>query len=161
YLNAQVGPVSVIRDTCSRKSRAGECIPERKAAPIKTVCLKDALGLPLPEPPVPDSATCRPDPAHHVECSPEITLRIPINLGPQTILYDLAFEGNRSQTEKDLAKIAELVPGSPLSNVELDAARGRILDAYRREGYAYADVRATIEPSPDRTRARVRFSVTE
>src|SRR5262249_25966504 len=97
YLNAQVGPVSVLRDTCSRKSRAGERTPEPKPAPSKAVCLKDALGLPLPEPPVPDNLTCRPDPAHNISCSPEITLRIPINLGPQTMLYDLAFEGNRSQ----------------------------------------------------------------
>src|SRR5262249_27122661 len=61
----------------------------------------------------------------------------------------------------EIAKIADLALGSPLSNAELDAARNRILDAYRRDGYAYAEISSAIEPSPDRTRARVRFVVTE
>ena len=157
YLNAVVGPVSVLRATCSKRSRDGECIPEPTKARASPTCLLDALGLPLPEEPVPEELTCRPDPARNIECSPELTLRIPVNLGPQTTLYDLAFEGNRSMTEPALAKIADVAPGVPISNTDLDAARGRILEAYRNDGYAYADVRTTIEPSPDRTRARVRF----
>lgn len=161
YLNAVVGPVSVLRATCSKRSLAGQCIPERAKIEVKGACLKDSLGLPLPEPLTPDSLTCRPDPARNIECSPELTLRIPINLGPQTTLYDLAFEGNRARTEAELARFADLSLGSPLSNVEVDAAQGRILTSYRRDGYAYAEVRSVIEPSPDRTHARVRFFVTE
>lgn len=160
YLNAVVGPVSVLRAKCSKRGPAGRCIPEPLSVP-HAACLKDALGLPLPEPPLPEGLVCRPDPAHDVTCSPEITLRIPVALGPKTTLYDLAFEGNRGRTEAKLAELAALSLGSPLSNVEVDAARGRILEDYRQAGYAYADVRATIEPSPDRTRARVRFSITE
>src|SRR5262249_42874885 len=65
------------------------------------------------------------------------------------------------RTEVEIAKIADLALGSPLSNAELDAARNRILDEYRKDGYAYVEVTSAIEPSPDRTRARVRFVVTE
>jgi outer membrane protein insertion porin family len=161
YLNAVIGPISTLRAVCKRSSPAGACLPEPPPSALRARCLKDSLGLPLSEPVVPDSFTCRPDPAHNVECSPEITLRIPIALGPQMTLYDLAFEGNRSLTEHDLGKIAALPLGDPLSNVEVEAARIRVLDEYRLRGYAYADVRAALEPSPDRTRARVRFTVTE
>jgi outer membrane protein insertion porin family len=161
YLNAVIGPITPLRATCKRSSPAGTCIPEPPPADLHASCLKDSLGLPLPEPAIPDSFTCRPDPAHNVECSPEITLRIPLALGPQMTLYDLAFEGNRSITEHDLGKIAALPLGDALSNVDVESARIRVLDEYRLRGYAYADVRAALEPSPDRTRARVRFTVTE
>lgn len=161
YLNAVVGPVSIVRATCGRRSTPGACVPEPPKERVQARCLKDPLGLPLPEPPLPDALTCRPDPKRGVTCSPDITLRIPIHLGPQTTLYDLAFEGNRSFSDKRLAEVAELAVGQPLSNVELDSARLRVLDEYRTLGFAYAEVRTTIEPSPDRTRARARFVVTE
>ncbi len=161
YLNAVIGPITPLRAVCKRSSPAGACLPEPPPSELRARCLKDSLGLPLPEPAIPDSFTCRPDPAHNVECSPEITLRIPIALGPQMTLYDLAFEGNRSLTEHDLGKIAALPLGDPLSNVDVEAARIRVLDEYRLRGYAYADVAAALEPSPDRSRARVRFTVTE
>jgi outer membrane protein insertion porin family len=160
YLNAVVGPVSVLRATCSKRSPSGRCLPEPLSAP-RSACRKDALGLPLPEPPLPEGLICRPDPAHDVACSPEITLRVPVALGPKTMLYDLAFEGNRGRTEAQLEGLAALSLGSLLSTVAVDEARARILDDYRQAGYAYADVRATLEPSPDCTRARVRFSITE
>lgn len=160
YLNALVGPIGVVRATCKRNSPPGQCIPE-PFPPPRAGCRVDAQNLPIPEPEVPEELTCRPDPKHGIECSAEITLRIPIQLGPQTTLYDLAFEGNKAFAEKLLAETTELELGAPLSSVELEAARLRLLDRYRDDGHAYADVRTTIDPSPDRTRARVRFSITE
>jgi outer membrane protein assembly factor BamA len=158
YLNAIVGPVHVDRATCSARSPAGRCIPVARV-PAVAECAKDALGLPLPEPePEP---TCKPDPLKHVECSNEITLRIPMHLGPQTVLYDVAFEGSRIFAERELSAFADLALGGPLSSVDLETARRRVLDAYKERGYAYAEVRTAIEPSPDRTRARARFSITE
>lgn len=165
YLNAVVGPIALLRATCSKYSPPGQCLPvaapQGKAPRVAAKCLRDSLGLPLPEPPVPDALTCRPDPARNVECSREVTLRIPIALGPRTTLWDLAFEGNRSFSEKDLERHADLTLGSPLSTVDLEAARIRVADAYRARGFAYAEVRTAVEPSPDRTRARVRFYVIE
>lgn len=161
YMNAVVGPITVVRAACARRSPDDTCVPVLPKEPLQARCLKDSLGLPIAEPRPPESFTCRPDPSHDVVCSPELTVRIPIALGPQTGLYDLAFEGNRSQSSAALAKIADLPLGTPLSSVELEAARIRVLDAYRRRGYAYAEVRTSVEPSPDRTRARVRFFVTE
>ncbi|WP_437678584.1 POTRA domain-containing protein [Sorangium sp. So ce131] len=181
YLNAVVGPVSVMRATCSRRSPPGQCIPEPVAERVTAQCRTDALGLPIPEPPVPDALTCRPDAARHLSCASEVTLRIPVHPGPQTVLYDLAFEGSkgfcgqaglgardarfcaedRPFSERWLAAIADLKVGEPLSTLALDAARLRVLDAYRDLGYAFAEVRTAIEPSPDRTRARARFIISE
>ena len=161
YLNAVVGPVTVMRATCSPRSPAGRCIPMPPPARVVAQCKKDALGLPVPEPEVPEGMMCKPDPKRGIECAPEITLRIPVHLGPQTTLYDLAFEGNRSFTEARLGTVTELTLGGPLSNVELEAARLRVLDLYKDFGFAYAEVRTAIDTSPDRTRARVRFLVTE
>jgi outer membrane protein assembly factor BamA len=161
YLNAVVGPVSIVRGTCGKGSTTGRCIPEPPKETVRARCDKDALGLPLPEPPLPEALSCRPDAKGRVACAPEITLRIPIHLGPQTTLYDLSFEGNKTFPDKRLAEIAELKLGGALSNVEIEAARLRILDEYKNLGFAYAEVRASIEPSPDRTRARARFVVIE
>jgi len=160
YLNAVVGPVQIERATCSARSPAGRCIPEPRLASAAP-CTKDALGLPLPEPELPQTLTCHPDPLKHVECSREITLHIPMHLGPQTLLHDVAFEGSRTISEQALFMLTRLELGKPLSTIELEAARLRILEAYRDRGYAYAEVKATIEPSPDRTRARARFAITE
>ncbi len=161
YLNAVVGPINVVRATCDRRSPPGVCVPLPPAEAIHSRCLVDATGLPLPEPTVPDADVCRPDPAKGVECAPEITLRIPVHLGPPTTLYDLAFEGNVAYDEKALAKISDLELGTPVSNLEIEASRLKLLDHYKNAGFAYVEVRWAIEPSPDRSRARVRFYVTE
>ncbi|MEO7327766.1 MAG: BamA/TamA family outer membrane protein, partial [Minicystis sp.] len=158
---AVVGPVSVLRATCGRRSPAGQCLPELPHGKLSAHCLRDSLGLPLPEPAAPEAFTCRPDPARDITCAPDLTVRIPIHLGPRTRLYDLAFEGNRQLTEEELGAVAALPLGGPLSTLELEAARLRLVDAYRLRGWVYADVRSTLEPSPDRSRARVRFSLTE
>jgi outer membrane protein insertion porin family len=161
YLHAVVGPLVVLRARCSPASPPGSCVPERAVVAPAARCDVDAFGLPLP--PLPPSAeqTCRPDPLRRVTCAPEVTLWIPVHLGPQTTLYDLAFQGNVHLGSSELARETELELGKPLSNVTLDAARAAILEAYRREGFAFVEARTTVEPSPDRTRARARFTLIE
>jgi outer membrane protein insertion porin family len=73
----------------------------------------------------------------------------------------LAFEGNRTLTESDLADKSELELGVPVSQTEIEAARRRVQDAFKEEGFAFAEVRAALDFSSDRTRARVRFVVSE
>lgn len=160
YLNAVIGPVSLVRARCDPRKSAGACVPE-DLPPIPVRCDRDELGLPLPEPPVPATHRCEPDPARGVECAPEVTVVLPIHLGPRSLLHDVAFEGNRQVTEERLAAIADLPIGRPVSSLEVEAARLRLLDHYQASGYAYADVRAAIEPSPDRTRARAKFTIAE
>lgn len=160
YLNAQIGPVTVMRARCAKDSPAGACI-EEPLPKIVAQCATDAAGLPLPEPPTPRSATCVPDPLKGVRCSPRVTLRIPVHLGPVTKVWDVAFEGNRHATDKSLAAVADLELGAPLSTEKLEDAKRRILEHYQDRGYAYAGISSEIDLSPDKSRARVRFVLTE
>jgi outer membrane protein assembly factor BamA len=90
-----------------------------------------------------------------------VLLVIPIKLGPRTELYGLEFEGNRTLLESELAQAAELELGSACSQVELERARRRVLDAYADAGFAYAAVDANFEFSRDHSRARARFTLSE
>lgn len=161
YLAAVVGPAVLARRACKLRSQPGVCIPIGPRPRPDMACRYDEIGLPIEEQ-SPDSAlACVPDPARGIRCEPELTLHIPIKLGPRSFLYDVAFEGNRVLVEKKLEEIAELTLGSPVSQIEIDKARRRVLDAYAEEGFAFADVDSVLELSPDHTRARVRFVISE
>lgn len=160
FLSAQVGPVQVIRRRCDPRGPAGEC----RAQPVPEspdVCTYDATGMPLPVAPLEQGSTCVPDPAHGIECEARVWLRIPIKLGPRTQLWDVAFSGTSALSPKQLGEVADVKLGGYVNALKIDEARRRVVDAYKEEGYAFADVKYQIEPSPDRTRARVRFVVSE
>lgn len=160
FLSAQVGPVQVVRRRCDPRSPAGECkpMPVPEAA---DVCTYDASGLPLPVASLEQGSTCVPDPAHGISCEARVWLRIPIKLGPRTQLWDVAFSGAHAFSPKELGKIADVSLGQYVSSLKIDEARRRIADAYKEEGHAFVDVKYQIEQSPDHTRARARFIVSE
>lgn len=160
YLNAVIGPVTVVRAKCAADSPAGGCLPEPLPA-VQGACDTTDAGLPIAEPPAPAELTCIPNAARGVTCSPELTLRIPIHLGPITKVWDLAFDGNGHATSRELAEIAKLELGAPLSLQALEDAKGRLAEYYQDRGYAYVGVSSEVELSPDRTRGRVRFSLQE
>ncbi len=161
YLSATVGPAQLLRRRCALRSPPGRCIPVGPRVRPKTTCRYDEIGLPLDEPPPDPALACVPDPAKGVSCEPDVVLHVPIKLGPRTRLYDVAFEGNKAMFEKELEDAAAIELGDPVSQVELDNARRRVLDAYAERGYAFAEVETNLEFSPDRTRARARFTVSE
>ena len=161
FLSAQVGPVQVIRRRCDPRSPPGECKPMSVPAETADVCTYDAIGLPLPVPPLEQGSTCVPDPAHNITCEPRVWLRIPVKLGPRTQLWDVAFSGVQTIPPTKLAEAADVKLGQFVSTVKLEEARRRVADAYREEGYAFVDTKYTLEKSPDHTRARVRFVVAE
>ena len=161
FLHATVGPLEVVRARCDPRSPPGACVPLPLPPLPAQLCTYDATGLPLPSQPIDSAFTCVPDPAHGIECAPTLALVIPVKLGPRTSLWDVAFTGVKSVSEKELAAAAELGLGEPGNLVKLDDARRRLVDWYKERGYAYADVKYALEPSPDNTRARVRFDVTE
>ncbi len=161
YLRAEVGPVLVLRRACAKRSPAGRCIPIAFPAAPPHECTYDTTNLPLPVAPLDSAFTCIPDPAHGVECESKVTLRIPVKLGPRTILYDLGFTGVHVLPEARLARATDLTLGEPANTLKLEDARRKILDAYKEEGYAFVDVKYTLESSVDHTRARARFDVVE
>jgi outer membrane protein assembly factor BamA len=161
YLSATVGPATIVRRACDPSSPAGKCIPVGPRKRPRTECRYDEVGLPLEEA-APDLAlSCTPDPRRGLACEPEAVLHLPIKLGPRTMLYDVAFEGNSALVERELAQAAALSIGQPVSHVELENARRRIVDAYAEEGFAFAEVEVSLDLSSDHTRGRVRFIVGE
>jgi len=161
FLAAQVGPVQMIRRRCDPRSPPGECRPVRIPENPPDVCTYDATGVPLPVAPLEQGSTCVPDPTHGVQCEARVWLRIPVKLGPRTQLWDIAFSGVSALSPVKVAAAADVKLGSWVSTAKLEDARRRVSDAYKEEGYAFVDVKYALEQSPDRTRARVRFLVTE
>jgi outer membrane protein assembly factor BamA len=161
YLSAMVGPLQLVRRQCHRRSPPGQCIPVDPPVTPRNACLFDPEGLPLEEPPPDPRLLCVPDPPKGISCEGGLRARIPIKLGPRTTLYDIAFEGNKMLVERDLAEKADLDLGGPVAQTALEAARRRVLDAFKEEGFAFAEVRTILDFSADRTRGRARFIVTE
>lgn len=161
YLSASVGPLTIVRRSCDRRSPAGECIPERSLAKSNLACSYDDVGVPV-ELPLPDPGlNCVPDPKRGKRCSSEAALFLPIRLGPRTFLHDVSFEGNRALVEHSLFASSELELAVPLNQAELERARRRILDGYAEEGFAFADAELELDLSPDHTRGRARFVISE
>jgi outer membrane protein insertion porin family len=161
YLHAEVGPVLVLRRRCDPRSPAGRCVPLSFPAAPPDECTYDTTNLPLPVAPLDPSFTCTPDPARGIECEAHVSLRIPVKLGPRTVLYDLTFTGVHALTEALLVRDADLSLGEPANTLKLEDARRKILERYKEEGYAFVDVKYTLEASVDHTRARARFDVVE
>jgi outer membrane protein insertion porin family len=88
-------------------------------------------------------------------------LYLPIKLGPRTDLYDITFEGNRLLVESDLAAAAGLVVGAPISQLELENARRKLVDLYAEQGFAFAEVEANLELSSDHKHGSARFVISE
>ncbi|MET0592675.1 MAG: BamA/TamA family outer membrane protein, partial [Polyangiaceae bacterium] len=161
FLSATVGPLQMVRRQCDRRSPPGQCRPLELPAQPHSACLFDVEGLPLEEPPPDPRLLCVPDPKQGISCELGLRLRIPVKLGPRTMLHDVAFEGNRMLVEQDLAEKAELELGAPVSQTGLEAARRRVQDAFKEEGFAFAEVRTVLDFSGDRTRGRARFIISE
>ncbi len=160
YLNAAVGPLTVIRARCSSRSGAGDCIEEPLTIP-KARCESTREGLPIPEPALPRDLTCTPDSAQGVRCSSRMTLHIPMHLGPLTTLWDVGFVGAKSSTAAQLAEKAGLAVGDPVSLTAIEESRRKIVAWFQNRGFAYASVETNVDLSPDKSRARVTFTVEE
>ncbi len=161
YLSATVGPLQIVRRRCAPGSTPTECRPlALKGSPAPS-CTFDERGVPLEEA-APAAATyCQVNRTTGTFCEASVALSIPIKLGPRTTLYDVSFEGNHRLTEQQLAQAAEVTLGANASQMLLDAARRRLLELYAEEGFAFADIEANLDLSPDQTRARLRFSIIE
>jgi outer membrane protein assembly factor BamA len=160
YLSARVGPVLVSRRACAPNSPAQHCWPVGVRQAPAVNCARDPSSS-EPEPPAPAALTCVPDLKRGLRCEPSVDLSIPIVLGPRAELWDIGFEGNKALVESDLHEASGLALGQPVSQLALEEARRRIVERYAEEGYAFAGVEADIELSPDRTRARAKFTISE
>ncbi|HEY8946634.1 MAG TPA: POTRA domain-containing protein, partial [Polyangiaceae bacterium] len=158
YLSATVGPVTLLRRTCDVRSPPGRCIP-RPAPPGPLVdCRAEAATA---ETPVDPTSTCRVDRARGVYCEPDVRLSIPIRLGPRSFIRTITIDGNLVVPDEPLLEASELAAGAPVSQVELERARRRLLELYAEEGFAFSEVEVDLDLSPDQRHADVRFIVSE
>jgi outer membrane protein assembly complex protein YaeT len=164
HLAAVVGPLQVVRRRCDPASPPGRCVPlpvPLSATALEPRCALDVHGVPVEEPPMPAEALCRPNPLKGIKCEPAVWLRIPVKPGPVATVYDVAFDGALAFPEPDLLQISGLELGRPASSVKIEDARRALADFYKEKGYAYSQVTTSIELSPDKQRARVRFTLLE
>ncbi len=171
YLSAEVGPLVVLRRACQPRSPTGECVPVGVAQAPKAECAGGAAPLQAPalEAPAPGASalgaqsswSCLADAARGQHCEPEVELMIPIVLGPRAQLWDVGFEGNCTLIESELHEVTGLDVGGPVSQLGLEEARRRIVERYAEEGYVFAGVEVDLELSPDRTRAKANFIISE
>ncbi len=158
YLSAEVGPVVVLRRACDRRSPVGQCFPVATVPAPAPVC-----GAGTSAPPTASASpwSCVPDLASGKRCEPEVELQIPVVLGPRAQLWDIGFEGNRTLVESELHDVTGLELGGPVSQLSLEEARRRIVERYAEEGYVFSGVEVDLELSPDRTRAKAKFVISE
>ncbi|MSP24039.1 MAG: outer membrane protein assembly factor [Myxococcales bacterium] len=161
YRHAAVGPIALVRGSCDPRAAGSGCHPVPLPAIVSPLCARDASDLPLAEARLAARYTCSPDPARSLRCSPEAKLWLPLQLGPRTELYDVAFEGLLLMNPGEALRESGLIVGVPFANVAVESARARLLEIYGNAGHAFAQVRTVVEESPDKTRARVRFVITE
>jgi outer membrane protein insertion porin family len=160
YLSASVGPTRVIRRACDVRSPPGQCVPVGPERLPDVSCLADASGA-YPEPSVDPASSCKADAKSNVHCERSVILQIPIHTGPRAQLWDLEFEGNKALVESELLEVTELTLGGPVSQVELENARRRLVERYAEEGYVFAGIEVDLDLSADRTRAKARFIISE
>ncbi|HKO89654.1 MAG TPA: BamA/TamA family outer membrane protein, partial [Polyangiaceae bacterium] len=158
YLSARVGPVQELRRACDPRSPAQHCIPQGPRPAPRAECAPAASEAETTRGPI---TSCVPHPERGLRCEPELELSIPIRLGPRAMLWDLGFEGNRALVEAELHEASGLGLGEPVSQLALEEARRRIVERYAEDGYAFAGVEVDLELSPDRTRAKARFVISE
>ncbi len=168
YMFVEIGDVGVLRGKCAKGSMPGPAGCKVVAPPPldeKKLCLFDANRLPLPPPLLEKKSACIADPSKGQECAPGLSVVLPINPGPRSYLWDIVFDGT-----KGIAPAALLAPkvagsllrmGGALSLKDTEAARKAIVEFYRDEGYAFVNVRVTFEYSADKSRARIRFLISE
>ncbi len=155
YLQARIGPATVVRRRCAVNSPPGQCLFEGPPPMPEISCEHPPKSTRRID------QTCVPDPARGVRCEAKATLVLPIHAGRQAVLYDVALEGNEAFSEAELLELAALPLGKALRRNELEAGLRRIQEHYEEEAFAFAQVDSEIELSPDHTRARVLISITE
>ncbi len=155
YLDARIGPATLVRRQCRRDSPPGECLLDGDPQLPQVDCAY----------PSKTDATirqsCIPDVSRAIRCESEGILHLPIHPGKQAVLYDVSIEGNTHLTEEKIFKLAELPLGKPLRQADIEKALRRIETKYQEEAFAFAQIDSEIELSADHTRARLVISITE
>lgn len=89
------------------------------------------------------------------------TLPVALEAGPAYAIAAVRFEGSPTLSEDDVRDAAALDVGTPYDPALVEAARGRLVALYRREGFANARVEMMPAVRPDPAVVDVVFVVSE
>jgi outer membrane protein assembly factor BamA len=133
YLNASIGPVGVVRAECDPAARGGRCQPLALPRYRPPQCRRDGFELPIAEPPLPAAFSCTPDPTRSIHCAPNITMHIPVQLGPQTMLYDVVVDGNSQVSSPELLYLLRMSGFARPASLDRNDDRAEVFERLRDE----------------------------
>ncbi|MFQ5949167.1 MAG: outer membrane protein assembly factor BamA [Nitrospiria bacterium] len=84
-----------------------------------------------------------------------------IDEGIRTRIDNVAMTGNQALTDVELFKALEISPQAPYNEAILGEGKERLLAAYAKRGYLYADIGPAVHFSLDQTGATATYHITE
>ena len=91
----------------------------------------------------------------------QVEVTLAINEGSRTVIGTISIAGNNVLSEAQIRNVISMVPGQPYSDVQVVQAQDRIQLEYLNRGYESAVVEAVPTFEEERTRADVRFAISE
>ena len=92
----------------------------------------------------------------------ELAVVFKITEGPQTLVKDLAIEGNNSFSEERLAPLLSSVPGQPFSEADIISDRDALTFFYYNRGFPDVQFESSFKPAEgDPYRMDVTYKITE
>lgn len=84
-----------------------------------------------------------------------------IDEGVQTLIDEIAFEGNMTFSDSELLEVSGLKAHTPYDSVRAREAEFRILSHYSKKGYAYAEVNHTTEFQDENQKVKLHYQIIE
>ena len=89
------------------------------------------------------------------------TLVFPVVEGEPYIISQILYEGNTVFPEEELRNGLDAQPGEVFQRMKIRDEITRVTDLYGSRGYAFTDVKPSVEPDPSTRSARIRFIIDE
>lgn len=89
----------------------------------------------------------------------DVTVRLRIKEGPQTIVSGISFEGKSPLPPERMAGMTEMKPGTPFRSYLVQADQTAIAAAVSEKGYPHVAVEPAIDISADQTAASVTYAI--
>ncbi|PIU55800.1 MAG: outer membrane protein assembly factor BamA [Deltaproteobacteria bacterium CG07_land_8_20_14_0_80_38_7] len=91
----------------------------------------------------------------------DLIIDIPITEGPQVIVKEVVFNGNKAFDKKRLMKGLKVVPNKPLNQEDLPNEVQRLLSFYANNGYPYAKVEQKVIQDLENNRIDIFYDIDE
>ncbi|RMG20909.1 MAG: outer membrane protein assembly factor [Deltaproteobacteria bacterium] len=90
-----------------------------------------------------------------------VSVALPIDEGVQTLVADVSFDGAREFGTQELLGISGLALGTPLSYLDVEEARFRLLQHYQEHAHPFVRIEPRFVFDPTKTSAHIHFDIDE